>query len=236
MLGIGVVVVVLLVAVWLAAPPVASGLVGAAATAAGLNTATTRAQVQADPPLTLLWGHADLVRVESSADSVRGVRIDRLDVALRNVSLFSRTAQSVDGSLVGVTASSGNGEVHLAQISVSGTPGSAGMTASLAAGDVARALASALEGSGGATVTDVRTAAPNGIRASLGGRTASFTLAVAADGSLVAATADGPTAPLVLWQPSAELPLRLDSVRVIGTDVIVSGTLDAAALLGLSGA
>ncbi len=233
--GAGMVVLVLLGVAWVAAPPVASGLVGSAAAAAGLNTATTHVQVQADPPLALLWGHADVVRVESSADSVRGVRIERLDLALRNVSLLARSAQFVQGSLVGVTVSSGTGSVRLTEIAVNGTPGSAGMTAGLAAGDVAQALADALGGSGGATVTDVRTVAPNGIRALLDGRAVSFTLAIAADGSLVASNPDESAPPLVLWRPSAALPLRLAGVQAAGTEVVVSGTIDAAALLSLAG-
>lgn len=230
--GVLVVAAIVVGAAWVAAPLVASGLVQAAVVGAGLDATTTRVQVEADPPLALLLGHADAVRIQSSGDTLQGVRVERLDVILRGVSLFSRTADTVDGTLTGVAAATGPTSLRLAEIQIGGTPRSAGIAVRVETSDLAATLGPALVAAGVRRVVDVRPAPPDAVAASVDGRAVTFMLAISADGSLVARPSGTALPSVVLWRPADGEGVRLEHVRVTASGVVVTGTIDAWTLLG----
>ena len=230
--GILIVAALAVAAAWVAAPPVASRLVQAALVGAGLDAATTRVEVEANPPLALLLGHADAVRVESSGDALQGVHVERLDLVLHGVSLFARTADSVDGTLSGVVSTTGGAALRLAEIQVDGPPGAAGIVIRLDPADLAAALGPALAASGVSGVQDAQATPPDAITASVDGRSVTFVLAIAADGSLVAQPSRTSLPRAVLWRPADAVGVRLERVEATATGVLVTGTVDAWTLLG----
>ena len=232
LLGVLVVAAIVVAAAWVATPLVASGLVRAAVVGAGLDAATTRVQVEADPPFALLLGHADAVRIQSSGDTLQGVRVQRLDLILHGVSLFARTADTVDGTLSGVAAATGSASLRLTEIQVGGTPRSAGIAVHVDLTDLAAALGPALAESGVRRVLDVRPSPPDSVTASVDGRAVTFVLAIAADGSLIARASRVSLPPAVLWRPADGEAVRLERVEVTASGVVVTGTIDAWTLLG----
>lgn len=70
--GVLILAAIMVAVAWVVTPLVAAGLVQAAVVGAGLDAATTRVQVEADPPLALLLGHADAGRIQSRGIPCRG--------------------------------------------------------------------------------------------------------------------------------------------------------------------
>lgn len=224
---------VALAVLWFGLPIAASGLVTATAVAAGLDGATTRADVQADPPLAVLLGHADRVRITSSNDTLRGVGIASLDLTLSGVGLLDRSAQSIDGTLSGIQAVADATSVRIDRATLSGDPAAARLVFLVQPDDVAAALQARLTSAGGGTVGPVEARSPDGVTALVDGHDVTFTLSVEPNGSLVARPPGGILGPVVLWAPGSGLPATLDGVSVVADGIRITGTLDAATLLGL---
>lgn len=202
-------------AVVIGLPWAASGLLGAGLRAAGLESADTVVTVSSDPPTDLLGLHADHVRVRATDATFRGLSIGALDLALTNVDVLGRTADTVKGTLTDVVASvPGGASVRLDAVTLGGT-GDAVTASTVLAGAAARTLISdAVERELGTRPDSVRLSAPDAVTVRLGAKVTGR-LAVSPTGDLVARVADGPAAGTeVVLVDAADLPLRLTRVRV----------------------
>jgi hypothetical protein len=224
LLGLLVVVAVIGAGLWVGTPLVASALVRAAVVSAGLNGSTTQVQVAANPPLALLLGHADSVRIRSSDDALQGVRIGQLDLVLFDVSLLGRTAGIVEGTLADVRGAAPGVPLQIERISVAGAPDSADVEVSVLPGELATAL----------RLGFARLVPPDLVTGTVAGHAIAFRLTVNADGSLVAVPSSqrGPT--LVLWQPTGALPVQLTGATVTQTEIVLTGRADLRIPLGLA--
>lgn len=233
LLGFLVTAAVALAVLWFGLPIAASGIVTATAVAAGLDGTTTRANVLADPPLAVLFGHADRVTITSSNDTLRGVGIASLDLTLSGVGLLDRSAEAIEGTLSGIRATADATSLRIDRATLSGNPAAARLVLLVMPDDVAAALQARLTSAGGGTVGSVAGRPPDAVTALVDGHDVTFTLSVEADGSLVARPPGGILGPVVLWAPGTGLPATLDGVSVGADGIRVTGTLDAATLLGL---
>ncbi len=224
LLGLLVVVAVIGAGLWVGTPLVASALVRAAVVSAGLNGTTTQVQVAANPPLALLLGHADTVRIRSNDDTLQGVRIGRLDILLVDVSLLERSAGIVEGTLTDVAEAASGAPLQIERIGVAGALGSAKVEVSVLPGALATAL----------RLGFARLAPPDLVEGTVAGRTIAFRLTVNADGSLLAVPSSGQGPTLVLWRPTGALPVQLTGATVTGTEILLTGHADLRIVLGLT--
>lgn len=218
-------------AAWLAGPPLAAGAVDAALSAAGLHTDTRKVTVAADPPVELLTGHADRIRVTATGVAFRDVRAARLDVTFSDVTLLDRTARTVDGRLTdavvdGVDAIDG-GSIRFAEIDLDGRMTKADVTLHLLKDEAAAAIQRAIAARVGNAVAQVTLQRPNTVTFASGATNASGHLAVTPAGALV--ITDTPLGTLTVLRASAT-PLELASVSVTDTELVLAGTVDASAL------
>src|SRR4051794_23009294 len=99
--------VILIAIAWFGAPALAAFAVRNGLESAGFASGDITVDVTADPPLTVVTGHADEVRIRATDASIDGLVASGLDVRLRAVNLFSRSFGSVDGSLSDVSVPAG---------------------------------------------------------------------------------------------------------------------------------
>lgn len=228
-----VVFVALLVAglAWIALPPAAGALVGAALVAGGLNGIDTTVTVSAAPPFELLTLHADEVHVRSRAVQWHGLRAATLDLTLRDVALGDRTFGGVSGRLtdVVVTTSDRTG-IRVPFAIVSGTQATAAATFTLDPSTVEELAATAVERALGVRPASVSLAAPDRVILSGGGAPVVARLAVDPSGALVLRTPQLGTLDIV--RPGPGVPIRFSSVAVAPDGVSLGGLLDVAALTG----
>lgn len=197
-------------------PPLASGIVQAGLTAAGLEADDTAVTVSSNPPTDLLTLRADTVRVTASDATFRGMDIGSLDLALGDVHLLDRTAGSLDGELREVTVEiAGAGPVTLERITLAGDLGHVATTTTIPSGDAEALIADGIESQTGLRPTSVRLTGPDRLTVEAG-VTVTGRLAVTRDGSLVVRLDDGPWSGtrVVLVRGGDDLPIRLTSVRV----------------------
>src|SRR5690606_18494376 len=86
-------------AAWFAGPALAASLVRAALTAGGFDGSGTRVTVETDPPLEILTGRADVVRIESRDVRLGEFAAGSLDLTLSEVVLIGPTAGRVRGTI-----------------------------------------------------------------------------------------------------------------------------------------
>jgi hypothetical protein len=218
-------------------PAVASAVLTAAVTAAGLQSADTTVIVTSDPPTDLLGLRADRVHVRATDATFRGIAIGDVDVVLGDVAILDRTARTVDGSLADVTVPDVGGHpLALKGISLSGGGETVTASTTIDGRDAESLLADAIDAGLGVRPSSITLSAPNRVSARVG-VTVHARLAVSAAGDLEAEIIDGPEAgrSLVLLRGGSDLPIHLTAVRVTSAgDLRLSGDL-AIALLGFIG-
>lgn len=209
--------VVVALAVFLGLPALASGLVTAGLTAAGLQADDTTVTVQANPPTDLLSGHADRVVVHATDATFRGLRIGSLALTLEAVDVFDRTAGQVDGTLADVRLPEEAGGASLRTVTISGGGDRLLASTVVSKGDVEARVADEIEQRTGVRPAFVRLVAPDRLVVKAGGETIRGRFR-AAGGDLVVEITSGPGegSDIVLLRGGEDLPLEIRTVEVTG--------------------
>jgi hypothetical protein len=222
-------VVLVTVGVWFAGPPIAAGLVQTALASAGLHAGHLDVAVQADPPLELALGRADRITVDGTDVQWNGHQADSLHMTLNDVNLLDRSAERTTGRLLRAELPGVEPVGSTATIDFDGR-GSTATVAITIDRATAQAIASAaIEQKVGIRPSSVTLRSPNLIQFKIGPVDASSAMSVDADGSLAVSTPQGK---VTILDPDATRPVHLTGVAVQGDEVVLTGTLDVAALLG----
>jgi hypothetical protein len=217
--------------VWFALPPAAGWAIEAAIPRDALR-GTVHATVGVDFPPELLTGHADTVRLQSpdGVDAAGGtLEASTLDITLRDVHLFDRTAARVDGNMTGVRVVSGGIPiVTVRRIDVAGPTNAIVTTLSIDAAEARRRAVQVLTAELGHAPERLALVAPDRIEVVIDGVSVSGRLVVQ-DGALVA-VGDAPLPTVQVIPASATGPLTLLSVTIRPDALVVTGTLAPSAL------
>lgn len=209
---------------WFGGPLLAAGIVRSALEVAGFEGRDTTVQVVADPPIEVLTGRADQVRIGSDDASVEGLGAQRLEVTLTGIDLLARTFDRLDGTLTGVSLRSDDGSRSRATMVVlAGPQDDVEAVVRVAPSAVDDLVASAIEREIGFSVGEVALQAPDRLVFTAGPVEATGRLVVEPDGSLSLA-AELPGNPRIAIL-DAGTPLVFESVSVDG-DLILIGSLD----------
>lgn len=219
---------VLVGGVWFGGPPLAGGVVAVGLAATGFRAAETTVDVVADPPLELLAGHADSVRIRARSATVEGLTAARVDLLLSDVDLLGRRAGVVAGELTGVRVGGADDPLAIDAVEVSGPASGATTVVTIPPASVEGVVALAIERTFGTRGASVRLVSPDRLSFALAGRQVEAVVSVGASGSLVASA---PIGALELVPASAFRPLRVTNARVAGGALVLTGTLDLDALL-----
>ncbi len=225
--------VVITLVVFLGLPAVASGLVTAGLTAAGLQADDTTVSVHADPPTDLLTGTADRVVVHATDATFRGIRIGSLDIALEDVDVLDRTAGSVEGTLTDVTLPAETGGARLRSVTLGGGGERLTVGTTMSKADAEALIADAIELRTGTRPTSVTLTAPDRLTVRAGGETMKGRFTADA-GDLVVAITSGPGegTEVVMLRGGDDLPMEISRARVTDTGGLrIEGVL-AVGLLG----
>jgi len=221
--------------VWFGLPPAAGWAIEQAIPRDALS-GNVHATVGVNFPPQLLTGHADTVHLVGTdpVDAASGqLEATALDVTLRDVKLFDRTAARVDGSLTGVRIIEGGiALVTVRRIDIGGPPSNLVATLTIDSAEARRRAVVAIQAVTGTSPTSLTLTAPDRISAVIGGVALSGRLVVQ-NGSLVA-IGDPPWPTIPVLPVSATGALTLGSVTVRPDALVVTGTL-APSAIGLSG-
>jgi hypothetical protein len=221
-------VVLVVVGVWFAGPPVAAGVVQTVLTSAGLHADQLDIAVQADPPLELALGRADRITVDGKNVQWNGHPAASMHLALDTVDVFNRSAARTSGRLAGVELAV-EPRGSKATIDIAGQGPSVDVTVTIDRATAQAIAAGAFEQRTGIRPSSVTLRAPNLVQFKAGSVLAQGAMSIEADGSLVVSTPQG-TVPVL--DPDATRPIRLSDVAVEGDEVVLTGSVDVAALLG----
>jgi hypothetical protein len=213
---------------WFGGPALAGTVVERSMTAAGFVAADTSVSVTSEPPLELLTGHADRVVIKGRNATLRDIRAASLSLTLSNVDLVGRRFARVDGTLDNVSIDASDGTVINARsITVRGPADATTATIRLAEDVVKRLLTDGIRAQAGLGVGSVTLSPPNRIKFTAGlsidGR-----FDVGSDGSLGVVTSGGGSR-FTLFEPPPQL--RLTNASVVGTDLVLVGTISVAELI-----
>ena len=216
-------------AAWFGAAPLTSTVIASILEGTGYHAASSTITASADPPLRLLLGHADRVTIDGRDVTWRTFRAAHLELTLRDVDLFGRTAGAIDGTIEGAELSSVDDPAPTADVAIEGTGSEADATIRVAGATVDRLVKAGFAKRFGVAVDSTVLMAPDTLRISAGGTTIEGRLTIDASGPLVLSTTLG-SADLFRFDPS--FPLQLTGVRVRRADLELTGTLDPEVLLG----
>ena len=216
-----------LVLAWVGGPVLAGTVVERSLTAAGFVAAETSVAVTSEPPLELVTGHADRVVINARNATLRDIRATSVSLTLSNVDLVGRNFARVDGSLDDVSIDAADGStINARTIAVRGAAEETIATVHIEQAVVERLVKEGIRAQTGVAVERITLSPPNRIRftagLSLDGR-----FEVGRDGSLDVVTSDG-GARFKLFDPPPEL--NLASASVVGTDLVLVGTMSLADL------
>jgi hypothetical protein len=217
-----------LVVAWFGGPTLAGLLIERSLATAGYTAAETSVTVSSDPPLEILAGHADRVTIRGTRATLRDLTAAELIVTITNVDLVGGRFSRVDGLLSDVLIQSADGSsVRARSLAVRGPANAAATTVRIDEAIVAALLADAIRRETGLVVSGVSLSEPNRIRFTAG-VTISGRFDVASDGSVViGGTSGGPR--FTVFDPREDL--RLTSVAVAGSDLVLTGTTDLTNLI-----
>jgi hypothetical protein len=220
--------------VWFAGPLVAGALAPQGLALVGFTAASETVHVEAASPLKLLIGRADTIRIQATGASFGSLRASSLDVSLRNVDALARSFE-IAGTLTGASmVQSGGIPVVASQVGVSGEARRTVAAIHLDASTVESTAKAVLAASSaeGAALGDIVLEAPNLVSVSVAGRTVRGTLAIDADGALTIGVPEAGLAGITILEPLRSVPLRLTSISIVGSEVVLLGTVDLIALAG----
>jgi hypothetical protein len=217
---------------WFALPPLAGAVVSTGLVASGLSGTGTTVDVTASPPYELLELHADAVEIHSTDVSWRGIVASTLDLRLGGLDLGARTADSVSGRLDGVSVPIAGGTASVERMDLSGPSSAVRAVLMVDAATANRLATGAVETAIGKPPTSVQLVAPDRAVVTVGDQRMEGTLGVDPSGAIIVTVP--PFGHAVVADPSADVPLVIESVSVApGGAVTLGGTLDPRAL-GLS--
>lgn len=223
---IALLILVLGAAVWFLLPPLAGAVAQGALVAVGFDADTSTVTVEADPPLRLLTLEADAVRIRATNVVFRGVEAASADITLGDVALIDRSFGTLDGTLKGVRFQPSRGtELGVPLVRLVGTPDRVRATFDLPAADAEALAAAAVREAVGIAPSQIVLAAPDRVALTVGGRTVNGRLAVSADGKLnLIGTPGTDLGSVALVSPGVELPVRVESFRIVdgGLTLVVS--------------
>jgi hypothetical protein len=216
-------------AAWFAGPPLTSTVISSVLEGSGYRAESSTITTTADPPLRLLLGHADRVTIDGRNVTWRTFKAGRLELTLDDVDLFGRTAGSIHGTISGAQLQTTDGTTApTADVTVDGSGTNADATISVLGATVDGLVRSGVAKQYGAAVTATSLLAPDTLRITTSGTTIEGRLAIDSGGGLVLVTRLGSAD---LFRFDTSFPITLTGVRVSGSDLELSGTLDAEALL-----
>jgi hypothetical protein len=216
-----------LVLAWIGGPMLASTLIERSLAAAGFTASSTSVTVTSEPPVEVLAGHADRVRIDARDAQLETIRAGRLSLALTNVDLLGRRFGSVDGILDDAIITPADGPAVAARvITLRGSAADATATITIGEQVVEQLIVDGIRQQTGLRVDRVTLSAPNRVRFTAG-LTLDGRFAVGPNGSLDV-VASGDTR-FTLLDPPADI--HLTSATVVGTDLVVVGTTSLVDLL-----
>jgi len=225
--------VVLAVLVTVGLPAAAGGVVAAGVTAAGLQADDLRVDVTSDPPTELVGLRADRVRIRATDATFRGMAVDSLDIVLDAVDLGSRSAETVDGRLLGVVvADAPGGPLRLGSVRITGGGPVISAATTIGRADAERLVADAVAAATGVRPSSVRLGSPDRVAVVIGPTTLEGRLVVTPAGDLaveVVVPSSGEVVPVI--RAGSDLPLRITGVEVTGDGLTLTGDL----VIGLLG-
>jgi hypothetical protein len=212
--------------VWFALPPIIGGVAVGILRDNGVEAADMRVEVGADPPLKLLGLGADRVRVRATDVSLDRVDADSIDVTLRDVSLREQRFDQIEGRIDGARITPDDGSpFEVESVQLSGPPEDAVMTMTMTEPQVAALVRSTIAASLGGRVGDVSLDAPDRLTFDISGQTVSGRLRVDDAGNLTFADDSGQLS-LELFRATGSEPVSLRSVRVADERLEATGTVD----------
>jgi hypothetical protein len=217
-----------LVVAWFGGPTLAGVLIERSLAGAGYTAAETSVTVSSDPPLEILAGHADRVTIHGTRATLRDLTAADLMLTMTNVDLVGGRFSRVDGQLSDVLIKSGDGSsVRARSLAVRGPANAAAATVRIDEAVIATLLGDAIKRETGLAVSGVSLSEPNRIRFSAG-VTISGRFDVAPDGSVtISGTSGSPR--FTVFDPREDL--RLTTVAVAGSDLVLTGTTDLTNLI-----
>lgn len=222
-------VVVVLGGAWFGGPALAAVIVESALDASGFEARTTSVRVTANPPFAVLTGQADRVDVTADDATFRDLDADRMDLALLEVDLLGRSFGEVQGTFRRARLNRPDGgSVEAEEVALSGPATNADAVVTIAASEVERVAIDALEDGFGVTPESATLTEPDLLTFEVAGNRLEGRFVVDPDGALsLAAQLPG--------SPRVELiegdPLRLESATVVDDTLVLTGSIDVAALL-----
>lgn len=226
LVGVLLIVVLALLFVWFALPPILGGVAVGILRDNGLRAGDIRVEVAADPPLRLIGLTADRVRVRATDVAIENLTAESVDLTLRDVSLRAQTFASIEGRLDGASITPREGAaISVTSVQISGSPDATLMTMSLSEAQVGSLVRSTIARSLGADARDVNLDAPDRLTFDLQGEPVGGRLRVDEAGTLVF-TEDRDTLTLELFRSDPGEPVALRNVRVQGETLEVTGTVD----------
>ncbi len=216
---------------WFALPPAAAGLVGITLSAAGFEGRDTQVEVVADPPLELLSGHADRLTIDATDVRTRGMTASTLDLDLRGLDLFARSARSTTGTLTDVTVGDAvGGSLRIRRIDLAGPTDAARATLVVDEAELARRVLEAVASTGGA-VGRISVDPPDGLVVEALGRRLRAHLAVGSGGLIELRLP--PIGSLPVVAPPPDLGATFDAVTIAPDHtLVIIATMDLRSVLG----
>jgi hypothetical protein len=220
--------VVVTAAAWFGAPPLTSAVIASILENSGYHAADSTITASANPPVRLLFGHADTVTISGRGVTWRTFRAASVDLTLGDVNLFGRTAGAIHGTISGAELQASGTVVPTANVAIDGSGSEATAVIHLAGATVDRLVRSGFSKETGTPPTTIALVAPDTLRVATSGSTIEGGLAIDTAGALVLLTRLGSTE-IFSFDPS--FPIRITGVQIMGADLELTGTLDAEALL-----
>jgi hypothetical protein len=221
-------VLVVTVAAWFGAPPLTSTVIASILENSGYHAADSTITASANPPVRLLFGHADSVTISGRDVTWRTFRAAALDLTMSDVDLFGRTAGAIHGTIGGAELHASGTVVPTANVAIDGSGSEATAVIQVGGATVDRFVRSGFSRATGTLPTTIALVAPDTLQVATSGSTIAGRLAIDDAGALVLVTPLGSTE-IFSFDPS--FPIRITGVRIVGADLELTGTLDAEALL-----
>jgi hypothetical protein len=195
----------------------------------GFHGTNTDVKVAADPPLQVLTGHADQIRITSDDATLSQFTAGHLDLTLTDVDLVPRRFAHADGDLTDVTMrTSDDSALRATTVEFSGDGDAAATTIKVDHDTLVGIALDTISRQLGVPASDVTVTPPNAISFTSGGSTIAGRL-VAVDGG-VSVNAELPGNPRIdLIKPMRGL--RFTNVAIRDDSLVLSATLDVEALL-----
>lgn len=214
---------------WFASPLLASAAIGIALQNGGFSSTSQTITATSDPPPKLLLGQADRVEIRANGVAFRTFRAQSLDLVLTGVDVLKRTATTIRGSVDAASVTTADRVPTEADLRIDGTATAASTEIVVSGATVDRVVRATFADEIGVAITRTELVAPDVLRivtpaAALEGR-----VVIDASGAVALSTRLG-SAPILSLDRS--FPLRLESVRVVDGDLVITGSLDATSLLG----